>query len=53
MVTALSVQRRVTASLRRKDERTVPVHKSTVAEPTLMPIDQALGITAAQKNYSV
>ena len=43
----LSVQRRVTASLRRRDGRTVHVRKSTVAEPALTPIYQALGITAA------
>ena len=43
----LSVQRRVTASLRRRDGRTVHVRKSTVAEPALMPIYTALGITAA------
>ena len=43
----LSVQRRVTASLRRKDGRTVHVRKSTVAEPALMAIYQALGITPA------
>lgn len=43
----LSVQRRVTASLRRKDGRTIHVRKSTVAEPALMAIYQALAISAA------
>ena len=43
----LSVQRRVTASLRRKDGRTIHVRKSTQAEPELMAIYQALAITAA------
>jgi hypothetical protein len=32
----------VTSSLRRKDGRTIHVHKSTVAEPALMAIYQAL-----------
>jgi transposase len=40
----LSVQRRVTASLRRKDGRTVHVRKCTKAEPALMEIYTALGI---------
>jgi len=43
----LSVQRRVTSSLRRRDGRTVHVRKSTVAEPALMPIYRALGLSAA------
>jgi len=43
----LSVQRRVTASMRRKDGRTVHVRKSTVAEPALASIYKALGITSA------
>ena len=43
----LSVQRRVTASMRRKDGRCVHVRKSTVAEPALASIYKALGITAA------
>ncbi len=43
----LSVQRRVSASLRRKDGRTVHVRKSTVAELPLMAIYKALGISAA------
>ncbi len=42
----LSVQRRVTASLRHRDGRTVHVRKSTVAEPSLMAIYKALGISA-------
>jgi transposase len=40
----LSVQCRVTASLRRKDGRTVHVRKSTVAEPALRTIYDALGV---------
>ena len=43
----LSVQRRVTTSLRRKDGRTIHVRKSTVAEPALMAIYQALAINPA------
>lgn len=43
----LSVQQRVTASLRRKDGHTVHVRKSTQAEPTLMAIYKALAITPA------
>ena len=43
----LSVQRRVTASLRRTDGRTVHVRKSTVAEPALMAIYDALAINPA------
>lgn len=43
----LSIQRRVTASMRRKDGRTVHVRKSTVAEPALASIYKALGISAA------
>ena len=43
----LAVQRRVTASLRRKDGRTVHVRKSTVAEPALRAIYTALGINPA------
>jgi len=43
----LSVQQRVTASLRRKDGRTVHVRKSTQAEPALMAIYKALAITPA------
>lgn len=42
----MSVQRRVTASLRRRDGRTVHVRKSTAAEPSLMAIYKALGISA-------
>ena len=40
----LSVQRRVTASFRRKDGRMVHVRKSTVAEPALMKIYDAIGV---------
>jgi len=43
----LSVQRRITTSLRRRDGRTVHVRKSTVAEPDLMKIYQALNINPA------
>jgi len=43
----LSIQRRVTASMRRKDGRTVHVRKSTVAEPALASIYKALGISPA------
>ena len=43
----LSVQQRITASLRRKDGRTVHVRKSTVAEPSLREIYDALGINPA------
>jgi transposase len=43
----LSVQRRVTASLRRKDGRTVHLRKSTQAEPPLMAIYKALAINPA------
>jgi len=43
----LSVQCRVTASLRRRDGRTVHVRKSTVAEPSLRAIYNALGISTA------
>jgi hypothetical protein len=43
----LSVQHRVTVSVRRKDGRTIHVRKSTVAEPALMRIYRALGVSAA------
>ena len=43
----LSVQRRVTASFRRKDGRTVHVRKCTQAEPPLMAIYKALAINPA------
>jgi len=43
----LSVQCRVTASLRRKDGRTIHVRKSTVAEPALREIYRVLKINAA------
>ncbi len=42
----LTVQRRVTSSLRRSDGRSVHVRKSTVAEPTLLAIYNALGVSA-------
>jgi hypothetical protein len=42
----LSIQRRVTASFRRQDGRSVHVRKSTVAEPDLMAIYRALGISS-------
>ncbi len=43
----LSTQRRVTASLRRKDGRTIHVRKSTQAEPPSMAIYKALAINPA------
>ena len=43
----LTVQCRVTSSMRRSDGRTVHVRKSTVAEPALMKIYQALNINHA------
>ena len=43
----LSVQRRVTARLHRKDGVAIHLRKSTVAEPALRAIYQALGISAA------
>ena len=43
----LSIQRRVTTSLRRRDGRTVHVRKSTVAEPALMTIYQDIDINPA------
>ncbi len=43
----LTIQRRVTTSLRRRDGRTVHVRKSTVAEPALMAIYDALRINSA------
>lgn len=42
----LTVQRRVTASLRRVDGRTVHVRKSTAAEPALKKIYTALGVAS-------
>ncbi len=42
----LTVQRRVTSSLRRTDGRSVHVRKSTVAEPALLAIYKALGVSA-------
>lgn len=44
---ALRSQCRVTASLRRKDGRTIHVRKSTVAEPAAMKIYQALAVNSA------
>lgn len=41
----LSVQRRVTASFSQRDGRTLNVRKSTLAEPDLMDIYRAIGIT--------
>ena len=43
----LTIQRRVTTSLRRRDGRTVHVRKSTLAEPALMAIYNALRINSA------
>ena len=43
----LSVQRRVTATFRQADGRTLHVRKSTLAEPDLLNIYQALGLNAA------
>jgi transposase len=43
----LSVQRRVTATFRQRDGRTLNVRKATVAEPELMAIYRVLGISSA------
>lgn len=43
----LSVQRRVTASFRQRDGRTLNVRKSTLAEPDLMKIYRAIGVSAS------
>jgi len=43
----LQVQRRTTTSMRRADGRTLHVRKTSKAEPALMRIYQALGISAA------
>ena len=43
----LSVQRRVTTSLRCRDGRTIHIRKSTVAEPALLAIYQTLGVNPA------
>lgn len=43
----LSVQRRVTASMRHKDGRAIHIRKSTVAEPALLEIYRALRINTA------
>ncbi len=43
----MSVQQRITVSMQRTDGRSVHIRKSTKAEPALMRIYQALGISAA------
>lgn len=43
----LSVQRRVTASFSQRDGRTLHVRKSTQAEPDLMKLYRAVGVTSA------
>ncbi|WP_297461856.1 hypothetical protein [Ferrovum sp.] len=43
----MSVQRRVTASFQQRDGRTLNVRKSTLAEPDLMKIYRALGVSPA------
>jgi hypothetical protein len=43
----LAVQQRVTATFRRRDGRTLHVRKSTVAEPALRKLYDALAINAA------
>jgi hypothetical protein len=43
----LSIQCRVTTSMQRRDGRTLHVRKSTVAEPDLMAIYAAIGVTPA------
>ncbi|WP_434782916.1 IS1634 family transposase [Ferrovum myxofaciens] len=43
----MSVQRRVTASFQQRDGRTLNVRKCTVAEPDLMKIYRALGVSPA------
>ena len=43
----LSVQRRVTATFSQRDGRSLHVRKATVAEPDLLAIYRALGISAA------
>jgi hypothetical protein len=43
----LSVQRRVTASFRQRDGRTLNVRKSTVAEPDLKSLYDALALDPA------
>ena len=43
----LGVQRRITASMRRRDGRAIHIRKSTVPEPALMELYQALKITPA------
>ena len=41
------MQRRVTATFSRRDGRSLHVRKATVAEPDLLAIYRALGISAA------
>ena len=41
----MSVQRRVTESFQQRDGRTLNVRKSTLAEPDLMKIYRALGVS--------
>ena len=43
----LSVQQRITASMQRSDGRTIHIRKATKAEPALVRIYNALGISAA------
>lgn len=43
----LSVQHRITTSLRCRDGRTIHIRKSTIAEPALLAIYKALGINPA------
>ena len=43
----LGVQRRITASVRRRDGRAIHIRKSTTAEPALVELYQALKITSA------
>ncbi len=43
----LSVQQRITTTFRQRDGRTLHVRKSTVAEPALRAIYDALGLDAA------
>jgi transposase len=47
LANTLSVQTRVTASMQRSDGRSVHIRKSTKAQPALMRIYRALGISAA------
>ena len=43
----LSIQRRVTSSLKRRDGHTIHIRKTTVAEPALLEIYQALKLNPA------